>query len=152
MLFLKYVLMTCGLGMITIAVAILSYDLYLQMQYRRLLPTAQIAPPVPRIRWRSAVALGLLAWGPIVLALGIVVVPSGMAGIRVSQTSGTLAGTLYPGVHLVVPVVERVQLFDTRDELFTTGAVEGAKESKREPLKVQSKEGLDIGLAITVRY
>src|SRR5437763_15001302 len=144
--------MTCGIGMITMAVAILSYDLYLQLQYRRMLPAAPTPQPMPRLRWREAVALAMLAWGPILIALGIIVVPSGMAGVRVSQTSGTLAGTLYPGAHLVVPVVERVQLFDTRDELFTTGAVEGAKESKREPLKVQSKEGLDIGLAITVRY
>ena len=49
------------------------------------------------VRWRPALGLALLGWGPILFALGIVVVPSGMAGIRVSQTQGTLAGTLYPG-------------------------------------------------------
>ena len=68
-----------------------------------------------------AIALALLGWGPILIALGIVVVPSGMAGVRVSQTKGTLAGTLYPGIHFVTPLAESVALFDTRDQLFTTG-------------------------------
>jgi len=93
------------------------------------------------------------------LALSIFVVPSGMAGVRVSQTQGTLPGTLYPGVHFVTPLAESVALFDTRDQLFTTGSPEeqsrkGAKETKPifEPLNVQAKEGLIVGLAITVRY
>jgi regulator of protease activity HflC (stomatin/prohibitin superfamily) len=93
------------------------------------------------------------------LALSIFVVPSGMAGVRVSQTQGTLPGTLYPGVHFVTPLADSVALFDTRDQLFTTGSPEeqsrkGAKEPKPrlEPLNVQAKEGLIVGLAITVRY
>jgi regulator of protease activity HflC (stomatin/prohibitin superfamily) len=115
-------------------------------------------PPVPQIRWRSSLALALLAWGPIVLALGIVVVPSGMAGVRVSQSSGTLPGTLYPGAHLLVPLAENVVLFDTRDQLFTTGALENesnagpGKGTRVEPLNAQAKEGLTLGLSITVRY
>jgi regulator of protease activity HflC (stomatin/prohibitin superfamily) len=110
------------------------------------------------MRWRSSLALALLAWGPIVLALGVVVVPSGMAGVRVSQTSGTLPGSLYPGAHFVVPLAENVVLFDTRDQLFTTGALENegrigsGKGTKSEPLNVQAKEGLTLGLSITVRY
>jgi len=84
-----------------------------------------------------------------------VIVPSGMAGVRVSQTKGTLAGTLYPGVHFVMPLVERVELFNTRDQLFTTGISEDSLAkgvAKGEPLHVQAKEGLTLGLAITVRY
>jgi hypothetical protein len=38
-----------------------------------------------------------------------------MGGIRVSQTSGTRPGTLYPGVHLIVPLVDSVALYDLRD-------------------------------------
>lgn len=34
----------------------------------------------------------LAAWLPLILAAGIVVVPSGMGGIRVSQTAGTRPG------------------------------------------------------------
>jgi regulator of protease activity HflC (stomatin/prohibitin superfamily) len=157
MLFAKYLLMWGGIGMIAVAAGILAYDLYLEIKYRRALAVASAGPlpPIPRVRWRSSLALVLLAWGPILLALGIVVVPSGMAGVRVSQTSGTLAGTLYPGAHFVVPLAENVVLFDTRDQLFTTGALETATHGsakKSEPLNVQAKEGLTLGLSITVRY
>jgi len=159
MLFLKYLLMWGGIGMILAAAGMLTYDVYLEMLYRRAGAAAgpEPLPAAPEIRWRSTVALALAAWGPILLALGIVVVPAGMAGVRVSQTSGTLAGTLYPGVHFVTPLVENVVLFDTRDQLFTTGEIEkpGAVSKttgKSGPLEVQAKEGLIIGLAITVRY
>ena len=37
-----------------------------------------------------------------------------------SQLSGTRPATLYPGVHFVKPLVERVQLFDTRDRVVAT--------------------------------
>src|SRR5215831_64670 len=155
MLFLKYLLMTGGIGMILVAVGILTYDLSLEMRYRRAVLDPGPVPPEPQIRWRTALAFGMLAWAPILLALSIIVVPSGMAGVRVSQTQGTLGGTLYPGVHYVTPLLERVVLFDTRDQLFTTGAVEDGKAlsvPKAQPLNVQSKEGLNLGLAITVRY
>jgi regulator of protease activity HflC (stomatin/prohibitin superfamily) len=157
MLFVKFLLMAGGVGMLMTAAAILGYDLYLELQYRRALAVSGgEVPAEPRIRWRTGLALAFLAWGPILLALSIVVVPSGMAGVRISQTSGTLPGTLYPGAHFVMPLAERVALFDTRDQLFTTGspedAVKASKEPKNEPLKVQAKEGLTVGLAITVRY
>ena len=160
MLFVKYLLMSGGIGMILVAAGILSYDLYLELQYRRALalPERGPLPPVPRVRWRTGLAFAFLAWAPMLLALSIVVVPSGTGGVRVSQTQGTLAGTLYPGVHMVTPLVENVVLFDVRDQLFTTGAPEDVSKTpaepttKLQPLKVQAKEGLTVGLAITVRY
>jgi regulator of protease activity HflC (stomatin/prohibitin superfamily) len=144
--------------MIAAAIGILARDFYLDLKYKQSLTTADTGSIPPAIHWRHALALTLLAWCPILLALGIVVVPSGMGGVRVSQTSGTLPGTLYPGAHFVTPLAESVALFDTRDQLFTTGAIENtkAREPKPagtpEPLRVQAKEGLTVGLAITVRY
>src|ERR1035438_1903257 len=160
MLALKYLLIAGGLGMILVAVSILGYDLYRELLYRRALatPDAGTVPPLPQWRWRTSLALALLAWGPILLAFSIVVVPSGMAGIRVSEMSGTVPGTLYPGAHMVMPLVEDVALFDTRDQVFTTGDSEGAKPSasglptKPQLLEVQAKEGRTRGFAITVRY
>src|SRR5216683_1282030 len=163
MVFLRYLLLWDGAGMIAAAVAILARDFYLAARHKQALATAATAP-VPnapeidwRRDWRNAIALALLAWVPILLSYGIVVVPSGTAGVLVSQTSGTLPGTLYPGAHLVTPLADNVVLFDTRDQLFTTGELENSdKEAKQaggaEPLRVQAKEGLIIGLAITVRY
>src|SRR6266567_124967 len=123
MLALKYLLIAGGLGMILAAMSILGYDLYRELLYRRALTTpgtGMTALP-PEWRWRTSLALVLLAWGPILLAFSIVVVPSGMAGVRISETSGTEPGTLYPGLHFVMPLVEDVALFDTRDQVFTTG-------------------------------
>src|ERR1700678_2765056 len=131
MLALKYLLIICGLGMIFGAVCILTYDLYRELLYRRALETpggAVSARPVA-VRWRASLALAMLAWGPLLMACSIVVVPSGMAGVRVSQTSGTVPGTLYPGAHFVVPLVEDVALFDTRDQIFTTGVSEDGKRA-----------------------
>jgi regulator of protease activity HflC (stomatin/prohibitin superfamily) len=160
MLALRYLLITCGVGMMIAAVCILAYDLYREMLYRRLLATpggAVGAAPVV-VRWRSSLALVMLAWGPLLVAFSIVVVPSGMAGVRVSEMSGTEPGTLYPGAHMVMPLVEDVAMFDTRDQVFTTGDSEIAKPSasglptRPQLLDVQAKEGLTLGLAITVRY
>src|SRR5712671_5108714 len=159
MLVLKYLLITGGVGMIIAAVCILTYDLYREVQYRRALgmPGEATAAPVA-LRWRTSLALAMLAWGPLLVAFSIVVVPSGMAGVRVSQMSGSLPGTLYPGVHFVMPLVEDVALFDTRDQVFTTGVAEDGKAAaanlpaKAQLLDVQAKEGLILGLAITVRY
>jgi regulator of protease activity HflC (stomatin/prohibitin superfamily) len=155
MLFLKYLLTSSGIAMMVIAAGILAYDFYLEIRNRQAQATPEAAPTAaPHIRWRTSLALALLAWGPLLIAAGIVVVPSGMAGVRVSQTKGTLPGTLYPGAHFVTPLAENVALFDTRDQLFTTGESEDAKAAvhKAEPLNVQAKEGLTLGLAITVRY
>src|SRR5580658_4901241 len=159
MLSLKYLLLSAGITMFVIAAGILSYDAYLLIAWQRKRlhpdPEAGALGAQPSIRWRTSVALVMLAWAPILISAGIVIIPSGMAGVRVSQTKGTLAGTLYPGVHFVTPLIERVDLFNTRDQLFTTGMNEDglAKgEAKGEALRVQAKEGLTLGLAITVRY
>jgi regulator of protease activity HflC (stomatin/prohibitin superfamily) len=161
MLALRYLLIAGGLGMILLAVSILLYDLYREVLYRRAVAAPEgevVVPPRPQLRWRTSLALVLLAWGPLLLAFSIFVVPSGMAGVRVNQMSGTLPGTLYPGVHLLIPLVEDVALFDTRDQVFTTGTSEDGKTAasnvagKSQLLDVQAKEGLTLGLAITVRY
>ena len=169
MLLLKYLLLSAGITMFVIAAGILIYDAFLLITYQRkrsLNPDPEAGPPgaAPGVRWRIPVALVMLAWAPLVISAGIVIVPSGMAGVRVSQTRGTLAGTLYPGVHFVMPLIERVALFSTRDQLFTTGITEdvlakGAAKgeapnhaSRLQALQVQAKEGLTLGLGITVRY
>jgi len=160
MLALKYLLIAGGLGMMVAAAWILAYDLYREMLYRRAMETpggAVAAEPVV-VRWRTSLALAMLAWGPLLVASSIVIVASGMAGVRVSQMSGTVPGTLYPGAHMVMPLVEDVALFDTRDQVLTTGVSEDGTaaatnvSAKTQLLDVQAKEGLTLGLAITVRY
>src|ERR1700685_714031 len=158
MIALKYFLISGGLGMILLAVSILAYDSYSEILYRQAVKNSDAgAVPPSQLRWRTSLALALLAWGPLLIAFSIVVVPSGMAGVRISPTSGTLPGTLYPGVHFIAPLIEDVALFDTRDQVYNTGSVEDGKVSaakvseKSQLLEVKAKEGLTLGLAITVR-
>jgi hypothetical protein len=94
MLFLKYMLLVGGIAMFVIAAAIVANDMWLVVQYRRRLAIGAVVVEPQPVRWRTSVALAFLAWAPLLIALSIVVVPSGMAGVRVSQTSGTLPATL----------------------------------------------------------
>ena len=133
MVTLKYLLEVVGFGLLAAGAALLILD------YRR---------DVAGVRWRLAARVAAAGLLPLLLGISIVVVPAGMAGVRVSQVSGTMPGTVYPGLHLVLPLVQSVALYDMRDQLFQTTLGEKATES----LKVQTREGLSVGLAVAVRY
>jgi regulator of protease activity HflC (stomatin/prohibitin superfamily) len=149
MLLLKYLLLLSGAGLLGGAFAIVIYDIYRTRESWR----ADGGGPRPsvEIRWRGAGRLALLSIAPLLVGLSFVVVPAGSAGVVVSQVSGTLPGALYPGVHRIVPLLESVVIYDTRERVFNTSLGEDPK-SKIETLKVQTKEGLPVGLAIAVRY
>jgi regulator of protease activity HflC (stomatin/prohibitin superfamily) len=88
---------------------------------------------------------------------------------------------LYPGVHIVTPLIDSVVLYDTREQVYTTLAAEPVTTTESDGLKtssgtvgvvatqnsskpsssvqavgevltVQAREGLNIGLAVSVRY
>jgi regulator of protease activity HflC (stomatin/prohibitin superfamily) len=69
----------------------------------------------------------------------------------VSEIWGARPGTLYPGVHLVTPLVDSVAIYDTREQVYSTLAAENSRQ-KGDVLTVQAREGLNIGLAVSVRY
>jgi len=156
MLALKFLLIAAGVLLVAAAFAITLYDLWMLVEYRRKVAAGEGGTPPPEepepVRWRATIGMVLLACLPLVVAQSIVVIPAGMGGVRISQVQGTLPGTLYPGTHFIMPLVETVQAFDLRDRLFTTGTVQGMLRNAGQPLDVQSKEGLNIGLAVTVRY
>src|SRR5215471_7693761 len=119
MLFLRYMLLITGFGMLAAAAAVLVYDLYMIFKGRkpvhsesrppvslslspgaheeRRIPSLREAPVYP-VRWRAARKLALTGAAPILASLSIAVIPSGSAGVRVSQISGPSPRTLYPGV------------------------------------------------------
>ena len=162
MLVLKYLLMILGVGVFGSAAAPVIYDIYLSSQLLRLLRREKTAegeaanggsfrqqPPRP-VRWRLARQLVIVAVVPLLLALSIVVIPDGSAGVRISQIWGARPGTLYPGVHIVAPLIDSVVLYDTREQVYTTSAIESPKPGG-DVLTVQAREGLNIGLAVSVR-
>jgi regulator of protease activity HflC (stomatin/prohibitin superfamily) len=162
MLALKWLLMAAGVATFGTAAGVVAYDVYLAMQFQRLmelgqagaaekggLPAGKAGASRP-VRWALAAKIFAWGWAPLLLALSIMVVPEGSGGVRISDLSGVIPRTLYPGAHLVLPFTERIALYDLRDQLFTTDAGESAV--KHEVLTVQTREGLTIGLAVSVRY
>ncbi len=181
MIALKYLLVALGIGLFGSAGALMVYDVYVSSQLRRLLRrssegaegagAAALLPahPFGPVRWQRALLLAALAVVPLLVSKSIVVVPDLTAGVRVSQFWGARPGTLYPGVHLVMPFVDSVAVYDTREQVYLTAATEpvipetstttarqasdssNAKPPK-ELLTVQAREGLNIGIAVAVRY
>ncbi len=175
MLVLKYLLVILGIGLFGSSGALLVYDIYLSSQLRTLLgrrgrdkTTGELLPedpsevgrrPLQPIRWGLAQRLAAAGVLPLLIAFSIAIVPDGSAGVRVSQIWGARPGTLYPGVHLITPLVDSVELYDTREQVYTTAAGHIAnpqgpapKAAQPEVLTVQAREGLNIGLAVSVRY
>jgi len=93
--------------------------------------------------WRRPGGLAGTATLLALSAAAVVVVPAGQAGVRVSQVWGVRPKALTTGVHLVPPLLEDVVLYDVRDQVLV---VDG------DALSVQSKEGLNLSLSISVRY
>jgi regulator of protease activity HflC (stomatin/prohibitin superfamily) len=161
MIALKMLLTVVGLMLIAAAVAMPLYALWLRIQLARkrkandgdlFLESGIVEAEPEPIAFRMPIALALAGCIPLLVANSMVVVPSGMGGVRISQIGGTEPGTLYPGLHFVTPMIETVQLFDLRDHLFTAGVVDAGKPGLKNEMTVQSREGLNIGLAVTVRY
>jgi len=158
MLALKLLLMILGVGLFGGAAVVIAYDIYVAARLRWLLQqsagegTAAIQPrPFGPVRWSLARNLALAGILPVLLALSISVVPDGFAGIRVSQLSGVRPGTLYPGVHLQTPLIDKIVLYDTREQVYSTAASATSKPAA-EVLTVQAREGLNLGIAVSVRY
>lgn len=132
--------------------------------------TVPVEPEPIETDWHRPVTLAIAACVPMLIAASIVVVPSGMGGIRISQISGTMPGTMYPGIHFITPLFDSVQIFDLRDRIYTSGNADQGSQPVSEKktvseksmsrddkndkgeLIVQSQEGLNIGLGVTVRY
>ncbi len=109
MLLLKYLLLAGGAILFMMGVLVVLLDANRTWRLSQSNDFAEPWPAAGALRWGVAARLAVVASLALMPALGIVVVPSGMAGVRVSQISGTLAGTLYPGTHLVVPLIQHVE-------------------------------------------
>lgn len=72
MLFLKYLLVASDIAMMALAAGFLGRDLHLEGNDRRGLEAASSGSEMQK-RWRTGLALAILAWAPMLLALGLLV-------------------------------------------------------------------------------
>src|SRR5579862_8504854 len=121
MLFIKYMMLVACFGLLAAALGAVVYDIYLAFELDRILrrrthdaasgePSAVAVPvisTIPRrrreIRWDLGCKLAGVAAFLGLAGSSILVVPDGVAAVRISQLTGVRPGTLYPGTHLIVP-------------------------------------------------
>src|SRR4029079_6840901 len=68
----------------------------------------------------------------------------------------TRPATLYPGVHFILPLIENMETYNIRDDVFVTSLTDDPKKpeasNRAQTLKIQTREGLTVGMAVAVRY
>jgi hypothetical protein len=84
MLTWKYLLMSSGFGMILAAASILAYDLYRTFSRKGSASAGGSTPQIARSHWRVSLALALLAWGPILVAVSMVLMTAATGGLHLS--------------------------------------------------------------------
>jgi regulator of protease activity HflC (stomatin/prohibitin superfamily) len=99
----------------------------------------------PRLR---SLGGGLVAVGVIgaFLATSIVIVPAGHVGVVFNIVGGVQQEEMGEGLHVVIPVLQQVTLYDTRQQELTLARTSGDQISGR------SSEGLEIVVDVTVLY
>ena len=98
MIALKLLLTVAGVLLLAAALAIPLYGLWLRIRTaQRKARGEELTEELKEIEWRGAVALALVAFLPLLVASSIVVVPSGMGGVRLSQTQRHAAGNTLSG-------------------------------------------------------
>jgi hypothetical protein len=112
----KYLIELAAFVLMAAAAAMLLHDLYRLYLQSNLILNHQPRPAVIEPRYRTAGRITVLALVCLLTGLSIQVVPAGMAGVCISQISGTLPGTLYPGFHLVIPVVQTIELSEIGEQ------------------------------------
>jgi hypothetical protein len=110
MLAMKWLLMAAGFLMFGTAAGVVAYDVYLAMQFQKLMgsgkpgagekagprrPLFWQAPSGARTRrWSLAARLFGWAWAPLPLAMSLAVIPKGSGEVHIRQISGLPPGAL----------------------------------------------------------
>jgi len=102
---------------------------------------------------RRGAGMGLLTIGLVlgILARSFVVIPAGHVGVVFNVFSGVQPDALDEGMHLVLPLIQEVVLYDARLQEVTLSK-SNAGRGGHGPIQARSKEGLDIGVDVTVQY
>jgi len=178
MLALRYLLWVVSFVLFGSAAGLVGYDVWVACELQKLLgrgKDAEGTAPLPfpgavtpvrtkpdhPVRWKIAAQLSVAGIALLLLGSSFALVPDGFGAVRVSQISGVQQTTLYPGMHLVVPLVQHIAEYDLREHVYETAATpttssHASQQEQAKPkaqlLTVQAREGLSMGLGIAVRY
>lgn len=102
----------------------------------------------------GGLGVGLAIAGVVVTIIGgsLTVIPAGQVGVVFSALSGVKQRPLGEGVHFVTPLIDNVFLYDARLREITLSRVGEDGSSADESIRARSKEGLDIGVDVTVQF
>ncbi|GEM84243.1 prohibitin family protein [Meiothermus hypogaeus] len=106
---------------------------------------------------RRALGVPLLLVGLAIAAISqsFVVVPAGNVGVVFNVFGGVQPTPLGEGFRIVIPGIQSVILYDARLKEVTLAkgpAPSGATTPGEDAINARSKEGLDIGVDVTVQY
>lgn len=124
MLAMKWLLMAVGAAMFGTAAGVVAYDVYLAMQFQKLMRSgepgaAEKAGASRPNYWRLAALRFRWAWAALLLALIVSILPAGRARAGTDGISVARLRTLPPGPHLIEPLVQREAVHERREGLLT---------------------------------
>ncbi len=106
-----------------------------------------------RISLTVTVLLLILASVASTLGAGLVVIDAGEVGVVFNTFTGTKPEPLYPGLHFVIPYIETVYRYSTREQVYTMTKTYGEGEViGDDSLWSPTIEGLQVGIDSSTRY
>lgn len=103
-------------------------------------------------RRRIGLPLVLVGLALAVLSRSFVVVPAGNVGVVFNVFGGVQTAALGEGFQLILPGIQNVILYDARLKEVTLETAGKGNTPSEQAIQARSKEGLDIGVDITVQY
>lgn len=87
----------------------------------------------------------------VIVSSGVVVINPGERGVVFNIFTGISPNILGEGFHIVVPVINKVSLYDVKRQEYTMSGVkgEGSKGFEDDSMWSPTKEGLQVGLDVT---
>lgn len=84
------------------------------------------------------------------LSTSIVVIDAGEVGVVFNAFTGTQEASLYPGMHVILPYINTVYRYSTRERVYTmtTNPAQGEADTLWSP----TLEGLQVGVDSSTRY
>lgn len=87
------------------------------------------------------------------MGAGVVVIQPGEVGVVFSSISGTRSTPLLPGVNFIIPFLDQVYRFTTREQIYTMSIIQEEGGVKGDDsLWSPTSEGLQVGVDSSTRY